>query len=77
MKPLLRILCIPMAFLAMAYWVCPDPAITVSPMLYDKDNQLLCVNLNAQDKWRLPIEQHEIPPQFLKMLVAFEDKRFY
>lgn len=48
-----------------------------SSLLYDKDNQLLSVKLSVDGYWRLPAHLKKIDPLFIKMLIFFEDKRFY
>jgi penicillin-binding protein 1C len=48
-----------------------------SPILLDQGGEILCANLSRDEKWRLPIGLDEVPPLYLKMLIAYEDKRFY
>jgi penicillin-binding protein 1C len=48
-----------------------------SPILLDRSGDVLCVQLTPDEKWRLPIRVDEVPPLYLKMLIAYEDKRFY
>ncbi len=48
-----------------------------SKLLFDKDGKLLYASLNSKDKWRFKSDLKEIDPLFIKMLIAFEDKKFY
>jgi len=48
-----------------------------SPVLLDQFDEILCVQLSPDDKWRLPIALEQVPLSYLKMLVTYEDKRFY
>ncbi len=48
----------------------------LSYLLYDRNNQLISAMPSVDEKWRLPLTS--APPQlFTKMLVSFEDKRFF
>lgn len=56
----------------------PRPAdLTLSAVVLDRNDDLLRAFTSADDKWRLPVELGEIDPLYVKMLVAYEDKRFY
>ena len=48
-----------------------------SPMLLDQNGEILCIQLSPDEKWRLPISLEQVPLAYLKMLVTYEDKRFY
>lgn len=48
-----------------------------SRLVLDRNGQLLRAFTTAEDRWRLPVSLDEVDPQFLKMLLAYEDKRFY
>lgn len=48
-----------------------------SPILLDVSGEVLCTQLTEDEKWRLPIDLKDVPPLFLKMLLSYEDKRFY
>ncbi len=48
-----------------------------SKLLFDKDGKLLYASLNSEDKWRFKSDLKDIDPLFIKMLIAFEDKKFY
>ncbi|WP_228868882.1 penicillin-binding protein 1C [Roseibium aggregatum] len=49
----------------------------LSVVVLDRDDRLLRAFTSQDDKWRLPVELAEIDPLYLRMLLAFEDKRFY
>ena len=56
----------------------PLPAkLAVSPEVTDRDGQLLRANATKDGRWRLATTLAQVDPQFLEMLVAYEDKRFY
>jgi penicillin-binding protein 1C len=52
-------------------------AITFSTLVTDRDGQLLRPFITADGYWRLPVTVANVDPRFLKMLIAYEDKRFY
>lgn len=54
-----------------------DKADTVSPEVLDADGQLLRAFATAEGRWRLKTTVADVDPQFLRMLVAYEDQRFY
>ena len=43
----------------------------------DRDGQLLRAFTVADGRWRLPISVDQTDPQFLALLLAYEDRRFY
>ncbi|WP_025031873.1 transglycosylase domain-containing protein, partial [Nitratireductor aquibiodomus] len=43
----------------------------------DRDGALLRAYAASDGRWRLPADIDTLDPQFLKMLVAYEDKRFW
>ena len=47
------------------------------PNSSDQAGDVLCTRLTPDDKWRLPLTLEEVPPLYVKMLIAYEDKRFY
>jgi len=49
----------------------------LSREVLDKDNQWLYVTTNSTDKWRFSVNLDKIDSTYLKMLINFEDKRFY
>ena len=60
----------------------PDPLATVlhwsvSPVLLDKDGNLIHARLSAGQEWCLPVPLSEMGDWLPRILVAVEDKRFY
>jgi penicillin-binding protein 1C len=56
----------------------PLPAeLTVSTEVLDRDGQLLRAFATVDGRWRLKTELDQVDPEFMKMLVAYEDKRFF
>ncbi|NMN73113.1 penicillin-binding protein 1C [Rhizobium sp. 57MFTsu3.2] len=54
-----------------------DKAETVSAEVVDADGQLLRAFATPEGLWRLRTTAADVDPQFLKMLIAYEDRRFY
>ncbi|WP_028745649.1 penicillin-binding protein 1C [Rhizobium mesoamericanum] len=54
-----------------------DNAETVSAEVRDADGQLLRAFATPDGLWRLKTTATDVDPQFLKMLIAYEDRRFY
>ncbi|RUM03776.1 penicillin-binding protein 1C [Rhizobium chutanense] len=54
-----------------------DKADQVSAEVLDADGQLLRAFATSQGRWRLKTVVADVDPQFLRMLVAYEDQRFY
>ena len=48
-----------------------------STLVLDRDGNLLQAFTAADGAWRLPVGIDEVDPRYLRMLVAYEDKRFY
>ncbi|MBT26591.1 MAG: penicillin-binding protein 1C [Rhodobacteraceae bacterium] len=55
----------------------PSTAIAYSPELRDRQGQLLRAYTVADGLWRLPVTVDRVDPRFLRMLIAYEDGRFY
>lgn len=56
----------------------PLPAeLTVSTEVLDRDGQLLRAFATLDGRWRLKADVDTVDPEFVKMLVAYEDKRFF
>ena len=58
----------------------PLPAIadlSLSTVVVDRDDTLLRAFVSHDDKWRLPVAPDEVDAAYLRLLLAFEDKRFY
>jgi len=51
--------------------------LAVSTEVIDRDGQLLRAYATTDGRWRLAVTLDQVDPQFVKMLVAYEDKRFY
>ena len=54
-----------------------DKAQTVSAEVLDADGLLLRAFATSESRWRLKTSIADVDPRFLKMLVAYEDQRFY
>ena len=48
-----------------------------SHIVLDRNGHLLRAYATKEGLWRLPESADEVDPVFLKMLFAYEDKRFY
>ncbi|MEZ5898369.1 MAG: penicillin-binding protein 1C [Hyphomicrobiaceae bacterium] len=48
-----------------------------SVVVVDREDRLLRPFTTADGRWRLPVETKDVDPRYLKMLFAFEDRRFY
>jgi penicillin-binding protein 1C len=66
------------AFLALdrAYPLPPVGDIPVSAEVVDRDGTLLRAFATREGRWRLAIDLKEVDPDFIAMLIAYEDKRF-
>jgi len=51
--------------------------IAVSQEVVDRDGALLRAYATADGYWRLGVSLDQVDPEFVKMLVAYEDKRFW
>lgn len=49
----------------------------LSHVVLDRNGRLLRAYATAQGRWRLPATVADVDPRFLKLLFAYEDKRFY
>lgn len=49
----------------------------LSTTVVDRDGQLLRAFTTPDGRWRLPLEPDDVDPRYLKILMAFEDRRFY
>ncbi|EJZ19284.1 transglycosylase domain-containing protein, partial [Rhizobium sp. Pop5] len=54
-----------------------DKADVVSAEVLDADGQLLRAFATSEGRWRLKTVVADVDPQFLRMLIAYEDQRFY
>ncbi|MBI4273663.1 MAG: penicillin-binding protein 1C [Rhizobiales bacterium] len=48
-----------------------------STIVVDRDGRLLRPYATRDGRWRLPVDMSDVDPRFVRMLVAYEDKRFY
>ncbi len=48
-----------------------------SVTVLDRDGHLLRAFTTNQGRWRLPVSLEEVDPIYIKMLLAYEDKRFF
>ena len=48
-----------------------------SHVVLDRDGRLLRAYATIEGRWRLPATEDDVDPRFLKLLFAYEDKRFY
>ncbi len=46
-------------------------------VVVDRNGELLRAFATKDGRWRLPIDRNSVDPRFIKMLIAYEDKRFY
>jgi penicillin-binding protein 1C len=70
------------AALCVAYVVSLGPVPTganleLSKVVLDRDGRLLRAYATSEGRWRLPAKVDDVDPRFLKLLFAYEDKRFY
>jgi penicillin-binding protein 1C len=68
-------------FVAWVYSLGPlpfDEARQVSTTIVDRNGKLLRAYAMADGRWRLPVEtKTNVDPTYLKLLLAYEDQRFY
>jgi len=51
--------------------------IATSPVVLDRNDQLLRPFVIADGRWRLPVTKADVDRRFLDMLIGYEDRRFY
>ncbi|MBN9669801.1 penicillin-binding protein 1C [Roseibium aggregatum] len=51
--------------------------LSLSAVVLDRQDRLLRAFTSRDDKWRLPVDLEAVDPLYFKLLLAFEDKRFY
>jgi penicillin-binding protein 1C len=49
----------------------------LSKVVLDRDGKLLRAYATGEGRWRLPAKVEDVDPRFLKLLFAYEDRRFY
>ena len=52
-------------------------AISYSTLVVDRNGKLLRPFLTKEGYWRLPASSGDVDPRFLRMLIGYEDKRFF
>ncbi len=65
---------------AFVYSLGPAPLgqeLAYSHVVLDREGKLLRAYATPEGRWRLPATVNDVDPRFLKMLFAYEDKRFY
>jgi penicillin-binding protein 1C len=71
------------AAFVLACWVValgPAPRgqdIVYSRLVLDRDGRLLRPYATPEGRWRMPARVEDVDPRFVRMLLAYEDKRFY
>ena len=56
----------------------PSPAaVSTSVEVLDRDGRLLRAYAASDERWRMPVAAHDVDPKFVRMLLAYEDRRFY
>lgn len=83
-KTLIGVISLAVAGVAFAAWVISlgppplDQAKRVSTTVVDRNGKLLRAYAMEDGRWRLPVDaRRDVDPTYLKLLLAFEDKRFY
>ena len=64
-------------FLELFYPIRLDKAEDTSRVVLAEDGSWLFATLNKKDKWRFRVDSSRLDPLYLKMLLNFEDKRFF
>lgn len=54
-----------------------EQAREMSTLVVDRDGGILRAFTTRHGKWRLPVDLHQVSPLYLRMLVAYEDRRFF
>ncbi len=55
----------------------PSLELETAVTVLDRNGELLRAYTVESGRWRLPVALSEVDPSYIKMLIAFEDKRFY
>ncbi len=67
-------------FAAWVYALGPTPngnTLEYSHVVLDREGRLLRAYATNEGRWRLPVTVKDVDPRFLRLLYAYEDKRFY
>ncbi|CAK0763254.1 Penicillin-insensitive transglycosylase / Transpeptidase-like module [Gammaproteobacteria bacterium] len=54
-----------------------DPTRDLSTVVVDRDGRPLRIFLNGSDSWRMATDPSEVSANFVKLLLAYEDRRFF
>jgi len=54
-----------------------DKVRQVSTTVVDRNGELLRAFTTTEGRWRLPLEVSQVDQRYLRMLIAYEDRRFY
>lgn len=68
------------AVLVTAFLLGPPPLAAtneLSPTVVDRGDRLLRAFTTGEGLWRLPVEPADVDPRYVKILLAFEDRRFW
>ncbi|GLK79881.1 penicillin-binding protein 1C [Methylopila turkensis] len=67
------------AAVALGGYAAPSPgrAETLSTLVVDRDGRLLRPFTATDGAWRLPVAREAVDPRFVRLLTAYEDKRFF
>jgi len=71
---------IALAGAAWVYALGPPPrgqSVDYSHIVLDRDGRLLRAYATPDGRWRLPATKNDVDPRFVRLLLAYEDKRFY
>ncbi len=77
----LCLIALSVGFVALDQWVertsLPYLALETSKTVLDSEGVLLRAYAVDDGRWRLPVTVDQVDPNYLRQLIAFEDKRFY
>ena len=72
--------CVALAGAGWVYALGPPPLgkdLETSHVVLDREGRVLRAYATSEGRWRLPATAKDVDPRFLRMLFAYEDKRFY
>ena len=55
----------------------PLPKLSLSTEVTDRNDDLLRVYATPEGRWRMGVQLDAVDPQFIAMLLAYEDQRFH
>ena len=72
---------LPVAFLWLWLAVSEKPplldGVEFSPLVLDRDGELLRMGLTSDEKYRLRVRLHEVSPEAVRAVLLYEDRYFY